>query len=162
MKRIPLLSLINLVAALAQAPAASNTASGAPIASSARGTTATAAVIPQAAAAGSVPRAGDAPAMPLPAFLAQWRMLALRPDAGGLARHTHLPFQFQGRALDRDGFIREAVPALFDRATRSCIERGVPQREGERWTLWCRPYGFVFAQRDGRWGLLEFGTDPER
>lgn len=112
------------------------------------------------AAASFVGEANAAPADGA-AFVKQLRDAAAQPGGVALAELTQFPFLFDGQPLKRDAFIAKAVPALFTPRVRQCLQRARPQAEDDRLVLWCKPYGFYLGEVQGRWRLIEFGTDAE-
>lgn len=104
-----------------------------------------------------------APALPADAqaFVGALREAAARPGGSALAELAELPFLFEGRPRGRDEFVARVVPALFDAPVRRCLQHAVPQPEGDRLVLWCRPYAFYLGPVQGRWRLIEFAADAE-
>ena len=104
-------------------------------------------------------------AIPTPAdghaFVLQLRQAAAQPGGAALADLTQLPFLFEGSAHQRGAFIAKVVPALFTAGVRQCLQRVRPQAEGDRLVMWCKPYAFYAGTVQGRWRLIEFGTDAE-
>lgn len=98
---------------------------------------------------------------PGPAFAERFRAAAAQPDPAALADVTALPFLYEGRRIERDTFMRDAVPALFTPRVRRCLQRAAAQREGDRLVLWCRPYGFHLGAVHGQWRLVEFVADVD-
>jgi hypothetical protein len=111
--------------------------------------------------------AAPACAAPLPRdasdFVLRLRAAAMTPGGDALAAATRLPFLYEGRAHDREGFVRRVVPQLFTLALRDCLRHARPAiDDAAQFTLWCAPYG-LHVRRDaaGRWLLHEFSADPE-
>jgi hypothetical protein len=100
-------------------------------------------------------------ALPPPAAqaIAALRAAAAQPSPKPFAELTAWPFRFEGRLLQREAFVREAVPALFTPAVRACLQRAVPQAEDGRLVLWCKPYGFYLGPTPAGWRLIEFAVD---
>lgn len=96
-----------------------------------------------------------------PAFVKQLRDAAAQPGGHALAALTQFPFLFDGQPLQREAYLAKAVPALFTPRVRHCLQRATPQAEDDRLVLWCKPYGFYLGEVQGRWRLIEFGTDAE-
>jgi hypothetical protein len=93
-------------------------------------------------------------------FLADFRQALARDDGARIAAMTHLPFLFEGQALDRRGFLQR-YPRLFDAPTRRCMARAKPIEEDGARVIFCRPYAFYFRPVQGAWRLVEFGADGE-
>ena len=96
-----------------------------------------------------------------PAFVERFRSAAAQPDPAALADITALPFLYEGRRIGRDGFMRDATPALFTPNVRRCLQRAAARREGDRLVLWCSPYGFHLGPVHGQWRLIEFVADED-
>ena len=96
-----------------------------------------------------------------PAFVERFRAAAAQPDPAALADITALPFLYEGRRIGRDGFMRDAAPALFTPNVRRCLQRAAARREGDRLVLWCSPYGFHLGPVHGQWRLIEFVADVD-
>lgn len=100
-----------------------------------------------------------APADASVAFIDAWRLAAAKPGGEAIADLTAWPFLFQGRQLQREAFVAQAVPALFTPAVRRCLQRAKPLPEDGRQVMSCAPYGFVFAPTSAGWRLVEFFAD---
>ena len=107
------------------------------------------------------PRAAPAADPAGPAFVERFRSAAAQPDPAALADITALPFLYEGRRIGRDGFMRDAAPALFTPNVRHCLQRAAARREGDRLVLWCSPYGFHLGPVYGQWRLIEFVADVD-
>lgn len=95
-------------------------------------------------------------------FQAQFRAALARHDAAAVAALTRLPFQFEGRAHDAQGFVRQVWPRLFSAAIRRCLQQAQALSEGPRErVMFCRPYSFHFDASGGAWRLREFAADGE-
>jgi hypothetical protein len=95
-------------------------------------------------------------------FQTQFRAALALQDAAAVGALTRLPFQFEGRAHDAKGFVRQVWPRLFSAAVRRCLQQAQALSEGphER-VLLCRPYSFHFDASGGAWRLREFAVDGE-
>jgi hypothetical protein len=82
-------------------------------------------------------------------------------DATAIADLTRLPFLYEGRCLDRAGFV-QAAPALFDARLSACLAQARPQAEGADRLLYCAPCTFhLRTDAGGRWRLAEFAAGGE-
>ncbi len=93
--------------------------------------------------------------------VARLRAAAAQPGGEALADLAQLPFLYEGRSLDRAGFVAQVVPGLFTPRLRACLAQARPLVEDGRITLWCKPYGLVLAPQRGGWRLAEFYADGE-
>lgn len=104
--------------------------------------------------------AAAAPAEEFDRFWPDFAAAAAKGDRAAVQAHTAFPFQIEGVMLDARRFDR-IWTALFRPAERQCLAKAVPVVEGDRRTVFCGPYIYYFAVRDGRWQLVEFGADAE-
>lgn len=97
-----------------------------------------------------------------PPDLAPLRAALADGRAERLVDHVQLPFQFDGRAEARDGFVARVAPQLFVPAVRRCLQQARPRADEDRFALDCPPYTFYLARdAGGRWRIAEFGVDGE-
>ncbi len=94
-------------------------------------------------------------------FHARFRAAVAGGDAGAVAALTRMPFLFENRLHDAQGFVRQVWPRLFDARLRRCVARETPRPEGEDRVLFCGHYALYFDTAGGRWALREFGADAE-
>jgi hypothetical protein len=101
-----------------------------------------------------------APAESFDRFWPEFAAAVGRGDRAAVRTRTAFPFQIEGVMLDASRFDR-IWTALFAPAQRQCLAKAVPIAEDDRRTIFCGAYIYYFAERDGRWQLVEFGADPE-
>jgi len=94
-------------------------------------------------------------------FVESFRAAAAAPGVEALGRLSALPFRYEGRELGREAFVSEAVPALFTRSVRRCLQRTPARPDGDRLVLWCKPYGFYLGPTSSGWRLIEFVADVD-
>lgn len=95
------------------------------------------------------------------AFQSRFRAAVASQDAAAVASLTRLPFLFEGRPQDEQGFRRRVWPALFDAPRRRCLLSSQALSEGSDRVIFCAPYAFYFDAADGDWRLREFAVDGE-
>lgn len=95
------------------------------------------------------------------AFQARFRAAVARQDAAAVAALTRLPFLFEGRPQDEQGFRRHVWPLLFDAPQRRCLLSSQAVSEGGDRVIFCAPYAFYFDATGGDWRLREFAADGE-
>lgn len=92
-------------------------------------------------------------------WISAWQRDVARGDAQAVAAATRLPFRFEGRRLDAEGFVRAVWPALFKPALRRCWAQARPQAEGRDRTLHCGAYTLYFEAGQRGWALREFNPE---
>ena len=94
-------------------------------------------------------------------FQSRFRAAVARQDAAAVAALTRLPFWFEGRPQDEQGFRRRVWPLLFDAPRRRCLLSSQAVSEGSDRVIFCAPYAFYFDATGGSWRLREFAADGE-
>jgi len=94
-------------------------------------------------------------------WITAWQRDVARGDAQAVAATTRLPFLFEGRRLDAEGFVRAVWPALFKPALRRCWAQARPQAEGSDRTLHCGAYTLYFEAGQRGWALREFNAEGD-
>jgi hypothetical protein len=121
--------------------------------------------VPQAAAvlAPSGASAGKTDAS-LPADFAAFRRrfgdVMTKGDAAAAREMVNFPFLFGGHEVQADEF-DSLWMSLFSQPLRPCLASAAPVAEGDRYTLFCGPYGYYFGRTKAGWKLVEFGADGE-
>jgi hypothetical protein len=92
-------------------------------------------------------------------FFDAWRQAVARPAAEAIADLCAWPFPFEGRPLQHQAFMAQAVPAWLTSAVRRCMHRAVPAAEDGRQLILCKPYGFVLAPIPAGWRRVESFAD---
>ena len=91
----------------------------------------------------------------------RFRRAVIVNDAGAAADLTVLPFLFDGRPRDRNAFLAEVYPALFNAEVRECISAAEPAREESHFVVYCGTYIFYFGKTADGYRLQDFVADPE-
>lgn len=81
-------------------------------------------------------------------------------DAKATKALVNFPFLFGGNTLETDEF-DSLWMSLFSEPLRPCLATATPVAEGDRYSLFCGPYGYYFAKTPTGWKLVEFGADGE-
>jgi hypothetical protein len=81
-------------------------------------------------------------------------------DAAATRTMVNFPFLFGGHTLEADEF-DSLWMSLFSEPLRPCLATANAIAEGDRYTLFCGPYGYYFARTNAGWKLVEFGADGE-
>lgn len=122
---------------------------------------------PPISAAVTVPASGKSAGeggSALPADFAAFRKrfgeAVSKGDAAATKAMVNFPFLFGGNTLEADEF-DSLWMSLFSEPLRPCLTTAKPIAEGDRYTLFCGPYGYYFARTNGGWRLVEFGADGE-
>jgi hypothetical protein len=121
---------------------------------------------PPQTAAGLSPSGASASAVniDLPSDFAAFRQrfgeAVTRGDAVAAKRMVSFPFLFGGHEVGADEF-DSLWMSLFSEPLRPCLASAKPVRKGDRYSLFCGPYGYYFARTAEGWKLAEFGTDGE-
>lgn len=122
-----------------------------------------AAATPQVVIPASGQSAGDAAgALPpdFAAFRARFGAAVTKGDAAATKAMVNFPFLFGGHTLEADEF-DSLWMSLFSEPLRPCLATAKPVAEGDRYTLFCGPYGYYFGRTRTGWKLIEFGADGE-
>ena len=102
------------------------------------------------------------PAYSQPSFSSFWttfKAAIARNDKQAVAGLTKLPFLYDSKEQDHDGFIK-IYPQLFTRQIRRCIATAKPTKENENYDVFCGELIFYFGKdTDGKLKLLEFGVN---
>lgn len=83
-----------------------------------------------------------------------------REDQASVKALIAFPFAFEGHRLEADEF-DSLWMSLFSPPQRPCLTTAKPIREGDRFVLFCGPYGYYFGKTAAGWRLIEFGADGE-
>jgi hypothetical protein len=94
------------------------------------------------------------------AFRARFGSAVAKGDAAATKALVNFPFQFGGHTLEADEF-DSLWMSLFSEPLRPCLATATPVAEGDRYSLFCGPYGYYFAKTPTGWKLTEFGADGE-
>jgi len=105
-------------------------------------------------------RAAETSAPSFSSFLVSFKAAVARNDAKAIADMTKLPFLFDSKPRDHNGFQR-IYPALFDAKVRACFAKAKPLTEEDRFVIYCGRYIFYFGLDSGRYAFIEFAADPE-
>jgi len=109
-------------------------------------------------------KSAEAGASPLPsdfaAFRARFGAAVAKGDAAATKELVNFPFLFGGHTLEADEF-DSLWMSLFSEPLRPCLATAKPVAEGDRYTLFCGPYGYYFGRTKTGWKLMEFGADGE-
>jgi len=92
-------------------------------------------------------------------FWKTFKAAIARNDKQAVADVTKLPFLFDSKEQDRAGFIK-IYNQLFTKKMRRCIATAKPEKEGERYDVFCGDLIFYFGKdSDGKYKFLEFGVN---
>jgi len=92
-------------------------------------------------------------------FWKTFKATIARNDKQAVADVTKLPFLYDSKERDREGFIK-IYDQLFSRKVRRCIATAKPAKEGENYDVFCGDLIFYFGKdTDGKYKLLEFGVN---
>lgn len=93
-------------------------------------------------------------------FLVSFKAAVARNDAKAVANMTKLPFLFDSKLRNHNGF-QKIYPALFDAKVRACFAKAKPVTEEDRFVIYCGRYIFYFGLDHGEYRFIEFAADPE-
>jgi len=95
-------------------------------------------------------------------FSSFWRTFKAaiaRNDKQAVADITKLPFLFDSKDRDREGFVK-IYPELFTRKIRRCVATAKPVKEAENYEIFCGDLILYFGKdTDGKYKFLEFGVN---
>jgi hypothetical protein len=92
-------------------------------------------------------------------FWKSFKAAVARNDKQAVADVTKLPFLYDSKERDREGFLK-IYPQLFSRSVRRCVAAAKPTKEGENYEIFCGELIFYFGKdTDGKYKLIEFGVN---
>ena len=92
-------------------------------------------------------------------FWTTFKAAIAKNDKAAVADQTKLPFLYDSKPRDREGFLK-IYPQLFTLKIRRCIARAKPMKEQENYDVFCGQLIFYFGKdTDGKYKLLEFGVN---
>src|SRR5436190_6301566 len=92
-------------------------------------------------------------------FWKTFKATVARNDKQAVADVTKLPFLYDSKERDREGFIK-IYDQLFTSKIRRCIATAKPKKEGANYDVFCGDLIFYFGKdTDGKYKLLEFGVN---
>ena len=92
-------------------------------------------------------------------FWTTFRGAIARNDKEAVADITKLPFLYDSKERDREGFLK-IYPQLFTRKIRRCVATAKPSREGENYEIFCGDLILYFGKdTDGKYKFIEFGVN---
>lgn len=105
---------------------------------------------------------GDGRVLPadFAAFRAQFGDAVRKGDAASAKEMVNFPFLFGGHRIEADEF-DSLWMSLFSEPLRPCLATAKAVVEGDRYRLFCGPYGYYFGRTKAGWKLIEFGADGE-
>jgi len=92
-------------------------------------------------------------------FWKNFKGAVARNDKQAIADVTKLPFLFDSKERDREGFLK-IYSQLFTPKIRRCIGKAKATKEGENYDVFCGELIFYFGKdTDGKYKFLEFGVN---
>jgi hypothetical protein len=92
-------------------------------------------------------------------FWSSFKAVVARNDKQAVADVTKLPFLYDSKERDREGFLK-IYPELFTRRVRRCVATAKLVKEGENYEIFCGELILYFGKdSDGKYKFLEFGVN---
>lgn len=92
-------------------------------------------------------------------FWKSFKATIAKNDKQAVADVTKLPFLYDSKERDREGFLK-IYPQLFTPKIRRCIARAKPLKEQDNYDVFCGELIFLFGRdSDGKFKFLEFGVN---